>query len=153
MRNWTISQIFRAAGHLSLGAVAAAALTACEPAAEAPTIGADDIGGVVTGAGGPEAGVWVIAETADLPTRFARIVVTDDQGRYLIPDPARGELRRVGARLRPGRFGQASRLARHGSEPDRGAGARRTGSGGVLPGGLLAVAAPHAGRARVSGVR
>src|SRR5204862_2969824 len=46
----------------------------------------DDIGGVVTGAKGPEAGVWVIAETTDLPTRFARIVVTDDQGRYVIPD-------------------------------------------------------------------
>ena len=86
MKNWTLSQIFRAAGHLWLGAVAASALTACEPAAEGPTLDADDIGGVVTGAGGPEAGVWVIAETADLPTRFARIVVTDDQGRYLIPD-------------------------------------------------------------------
>jgi hypothetical protein len=46
----------------------------------------DDVGGVVTGPGGPEAGVWVIAETTDLPTRFARIVVTDDQGRYLLPD-------------------------------------------------------------------
>ncbi|MGB7952263.1 MAG: carboxypeptidase-like regulatory domain-containing protein, partial [Candidatus Binatia bacterium] len=46
----------------------------------------DDIGGVVTGAKGPEAGVWVIAETTDLPTRFARMVVTDDQGRYVLPD-------------------------------------------------------------------
>src|SRR6266851_9848417 len=46
----------------------------------------DDIGGVVRGAGGPEAGVWVIAETTDLPTRFTRSVVTDDQGRYVIPD-------------------------------------------------------------------
>jgi hypothetical protein len=46
----------------------------------------DDIAGVVTGAKGPEAGVWVIAETTDLPTRFVRIVVTDDQGRYLLPD-------------------------------------------------------------------
>src|SRR5438309_4626225 len=46
----------------------------------------DDIGGVVTSANGPEAGVWVIAETTDLPTKFAKIVVTDDQGRYLIPD-------------------------------------------------------------------
>src|SRR5262249_17984903 len=33
-----------------------------------------------------EAGVWVIAETTDLPTKFVKIVVTDDQGRYLIPD-------------------------------------------------------------------
>ncbi|MGZ8444992.1 MAG: carboxypeptidase-like regulatory domain-containing protein, partial [Candidatus Binatia bacterium] len=46
----------------------------------------DDIGGVVTSAKGPEAGVWVIAETTELPTRFARTVVTDDGGRYVLPD-------------------------------------------------------------------
>jgi hypothetical protein len=46
----------------------------------------DDIGGVVTSAKGPEAGVWVIAETTELPTRFAKMVVTDDQGRYVVPD-------------------------------------------------------------------
>jgi hypothetical protein len=46
----------------------------------------DDIGGGVTSKNGPEAGVWVIAETTDLGTRFAKIVVTDDQGRYVIPD-------------------------------------------------------------------
>src|SRR2546422_1300518 len=49
-------------------------------------IAARDLGGVVTGASGPEAGVWVIAETTELPTKFAKIVVTDDQGRYLMPD-------------------------------------------------------------------
>ncbi len=49
-------------------------------------IGATDLGGVVTGAHGREAGVWVIAETTDLPTKYAKIVVTDDQGRYVIPD-------------------------------------------------------------------
>src|SRR5207244_9806474 len=49
-------------------------------------IDADDIGGVVTGANGPEAGVWVIAETTDLGTRMSKMVVTDDQGRYVIPD-------------------------------------------------------------------
>src|SRR5256885_4808422 len=48
-------------------------------------IDADDIGGVVTSPKGPEAGVWVIAETSDLPTKLAKIVVTDDRGRYLIP--------------------------------------------------------------------
>src|SRR5262249_53766690 len=47
------------------------------------SIDKDDIGGVVTSAKGPEAGVWVIAETNDLSTRFARMVVTDDQGRYV----------------------------------------------------------------------
>ena len=46
----------------------------------------DDLGGTVTGPKGPEAGVWVIAETTDLPTKFVKIVVTDDRGRYLIPD-------------------------------------------------------------------
>lgn len=55
-------------------------------AGQSVAIDADDIGGVVTGANGPEAGVWVIAETRELPTRFIRIVVTDDQGRYVIPD-------------------------------------------------------------------
>jgi len=49
-------------------------------------IDADDIGGIVRSADGPEAGVWVIAETDDFDIRFARIVVTDDQGRYLVPD-------------------------------------------------------------------
>jgi hypothetical protein len=49
-------------------------------------IGASDLGGVVTGKAGPEAGVWVIAETTDLPTKYTKIVVTDDRGRYLIPD-------------------------------------------------------------------
>ena len=46
----------------------------------------DDLAGLVTSSQGPEAGVWVIAETTDLPTRFIKIVVTDEQGRYLIPD-------------------------------------------------------------------
>ena len=53
---------------------------------QAVRIDPDGIGGVVSGPLGPEAGVWVIAETADLPTRFVRIVVTDDRGRYVIPD-------------------------------------------------------------------
>ena len=49
-------------------------------------IDSDDIGGTVTGPHGPEAGVWVIAETKDLPTKYAKIVVTDDAGRYVLPD-------------------------------------------------------------------
>jgi hypothetical protein len=61
-------------------------LTAHDLAAQTVRIDDDDIGGVVSGPHGPEAGVWVIAETGDLPTRFVRIVVTDDQGRYLLPD-------------------------------------------------------------------
>ena len=50
------------------------------------SIDEDDIAGIVTGPNGPEAGVWVIAETLDLPTRFVRSVVTDDAGRYVVPD-------------------------------------------------------------------
>src|SRR5437762_2347959 len=49
-------------------------------------IDGDDIGGVVASAKGPEAGVWVIAETTDLPAKFAKMVVTDDQGHYVLPD-------------------------------------------------------------------
>ena len=59
--------------------------TAGKPAAEIKIV-SDDIGGVVTSSKGPEAGVWVIAETKDLPTGYRKIVVTDDQGRYVIPD-------------------------------------------------------------------
>jgi hypothetical protein len=61
-------------------------LRASQGAGTAVAIDADDLGGVVTGPKGPEAGVWVIAETTDLPTRFVRIVVTDDRGRYVVPD-------------------------------------------------------------------
>ena len=46
----------------------------------------NDIGGVVSSSKGPEAGVWVIAETTGLPTKFSKTVVTDDRGRYVIPD-------------------------------------------------------------------
>ncbi len=62
----------------------AAALAACS--AGPVRIDDDDIGGVVSGPNGPEAGVWVIAETHDLPTPFVRIVVTDSRGRYVLPD-------------------------------------------------------------------
>ena len=81
---------------LYLGTVAAAAgvclaaslarLSSQQVTGEAVRIDHDDIGGVVASTKGPEAGVWVIAETTDLPTRFVKIVVTDDQGRYLVPD-------------------------------------------------------------------
>lgn len=54
-------------------------------AAQVP-VSSGSIGGVVRGSAGPEAGVWVIAETRDLPTKFWKIVVTDDQGRFVVPD-------------------------------------------------------------------
>src|SRR5882672_7716779 len=44
------------------------------------------ITGVVRSGQGPEAGVWVIAETKDLSTNFIKIVVTDDRGRFMLPE-------------------------------------------------------------------
>ena len=60
-------------------------LNAQRSTGEAVSIGNDDIGGVVTSAKGPEAGVWVIAQTTDLQTKFVKIVVTDDAGHYVVP--------------------------------------------------------------------
>jgi hypothetical protein len=68
------------------GAAVLAAGLLLSPTLYAQKIGASDIGGVVKGPKGPEGGVWVIAETSDLPTRYAKVVVTDDNGRYLIPE-------------------------------------------------------------------
>jgi hypothetical protein len=64
-----------------LGSAYAASLPTAPPA-----VAAHSIGGTVSGPAGPEAGVWVIAETSDLPSRFMKIVVTDDQGRFVLPD-------------------------------------------------------------------
>ena len=44
------------------------------------------IAGTVTSDNGPEAGVWVIAETGELETTFVKIVVTDDEGRFVLPE-------------------------------------------------------------------
>ena len=63
-----------------------AAMSACQLTGDAIQIDNDDLGGVVTGEKGAEAGVWVIAETTDLPTKFVKIVVTNDQGHYVVPD-------------------------------------------------------------------
>ena len=78
---------------LGLAAVSVVALlvaaplgASAEPVDPAIKLGAHDLGGVVKGPKGPEAGVWVIAETTDLPTKFAKMVVTDDKGRYVLPE-------------------------------------------------------------------
>src|SRR3982750_2765405 len=84
MRNF-----FLGGAGLCLMAVAAPAVFGASAAlaAEAVAIDKDDIGGVVRNPSGqPEAGVWVIAESHDLAVRYIKIVVTDDQGRYVIPD-------------------------------------------------------------------
>ena len=71
---------------LTLGAVMVPVPSQLQAQAPSVAIDNDNIGGVVIGPKGPEAGVWVIAETTDLPTKYAKIVVTDDQGRYVLPD-------------------------------------------------------------------
>ena len=78
--------IVAAVGIAALLAAAPARLNAQQKPDPAIRIGDNDLGGVVTSTNGPEPGVWVIAETTDLPTKFAKIVVTDDQGRYVMPD-------------------------------------------------------------------
>jgi hypothetical protein len=81
-----LSRAIIGCGVAILLALSLASLSASQAANGTIPIDADDLGGVVTSSAGPEAGVWVIAETADLPTKFVRIVVTDDRGRYVVPD-------------------------------------------------------------------
>ena len=74
----------------TFGTFFGAALLLCGMAGPPPVRGdeplaADSIGGTVSSAHGAEAGVWVIAETQDFPTRFAKIVVTNEAGRFLLP--------------------------------------------------------------------
>ena len=75
--------IFPVFAAVSLSMLCCGPLSAQQKAAF--TVNADAIGGQVKGANGPEAGVWVIAETSDLPTKFAKVVVTNDQGQFVIP--------------------------------------------------------------------
>jgi hypothetical protein len=73
--------------HSSAAAICLAGWAFSIPAqAQSVKINNHDIGGVVSGPHGPEAGVWVIAETRDLATRYTKMVVTDDKGRYVVPD-------------------------------------------------------------------
>src|ERR1700727_2649789 len=83
-----LARLTMRAGLMALAGAIPTPVQAQQAASTQPTVkvGAADIGGTVAGAAGPEAGVWVIAETTDLPTKFARIVVTDDCGRYPVPD-------------------------------------------------------------------
>jgi hypothetical protein len=83
-RGWQLATA--GVGVAAILAVAPIRLSAQQATAEAVQIGGNDLGGTVASANGPEAGVWVIAETTELPTKFAKIVVTDDRGRYVIPD-------------------------------------------------------------------
>ncbi len=84
----TLGLCFLAVSHTSYVVSGFSRTAPSRTALQTSTIPIDDndIAGVVSDARGPAAGVWVVAETTDLPTKFARIVVTDDRGRYLIPD-------------------------------------------------------------------
>src|SRR6266850_2635314 len=89
----TRTSIYVSAASVVLATIVAASTSGgrVQVAAQAAVpIDADDIGGVVTGSRGPEAGVWVIAESKDLATTLRKIVATDDQGRYLVPDLPKG---------------------------------------------------------------
>ena len=62
------------------------AMLATQPSAQQLSRNNGYIGGTVASSQGPEAGVWVIAETQDLPTKYIKSVVTNDKGQYVIPD-------------------------------------------------------------------
>src|SRR3982074_814396 len=80
------SKLFLSAAAIGFAVLLAAAPPTQVVAQNTVAIDADDIGGVVTGPNGPEAGVWVIAQTTELPTKYAKMVVTHHQGRYVLPD-------------------------------------------------------------------
>ena len=61
-------------------------LSACQGSLNEAPVRLGTISGEVSGAEGPEAGVWVIAETDDLKTAYIKIVVTDDAGRFVLPE-------------------------------------------------------------------
>ena len=78
----------RQLGSLTAALACAALVAAATPGTVAVEAADNDgvIRGIVTSANGPEAGVWVIAETDDLETVFRKIVVTDDDGQYVLPE-------------------------------------------------------------------
>ena len=144
---------------LALSVVAGATALFVETRAQAQTatvpgtIDSDDLGGAVTSSKGPEAGVWVIAET-DGPADEVR---EDRRHRRSgpLPDarPAQGQLQRVGAWIRAGRFPEGTDDRRQDVEPHRDDRAERIRRGAVLSGRLLVLAAASAGRERIPGHR
>jgi hypothetical protein len=146
--------------HLQLAAVGVALVLAAIAggvgSAQTPrpvSIDGDDIGGVVTGPKGPEAGVWVVAETTDLPTRLIKSVVTDDQGRYVVPDLPKATynvwVRGYGLTDSPKTKGNARPAARVDGRACAESPRRRR----VLPGAVLVITVAAATRERFSGHR
>ena len=116
------------------------------PATAAVSIGATDIGGVVTGPNGPEAGVWVIAETTELPHQIRQDRRHRRPGRYVIPDLPKANykvwVRGYGLVDAPKVDGTPGKAA----EPDRRDGAEPGGRGRVLPGMYWYSMLQHPGR-------
>ena len=121
-----------AAAALALVAIAPTQLRAQQSAAVA--IDSDDIGGVVTGPSGPEAGVWVIAETNDLADQVRQDRGHRRPGPLRGPRPSEGQLHRVGARLWAGGFAQGGGHAGQAREFDRDAGAEPAAAAEYYPG-------------------
>ena len=77
---------------LRAGAALALVTWICTVPAQAPAPGVKRaypegfISGHVVNGTQPEGGVWVIAETQETNTPFIKIVVTDDQGRFTLPE-------------------------------------------------------------------
>ena len=89
MSNWTQSSCctLMRFGVVSVALSAVVAVFMAIPSAEEAQAGPEGyISGVVESSAGPEAGVWVIAETEELETKFAKIVVTDDSGHFVLPE-------------------------------------------------------------------
>ena len=101
-----------------------AGVGARQGAAAAVPIDADDIGGVVTSAKGPEAGVWVIAETRDLPTKLSRERRDRRQGPVRDPGSAEGELPGVRARVWTRGLAESHSYAGQAPESESGRGAQ-----------------------------
>ena len=104
----------------------------------------------MTGPNGPEAGVWVIAETMDLPTRMVKIVVTDDQGRYVMPDLPKANYTLWVRGYGLIDFAQGQDRAGQYRQSHRGAGPQRSGGGGILSASLLVFDGQNSGQERVS---
>ena len=99
------------------------------------------ITGVVASPQGPEAGVWVIAETSDLPTKFRKIVVTNDEGKFVLPELPTANYKVWGAGVRTGRLCAGDGRGWSGSRAGGGRGAIGRGGREGLSCQLLAVAA------------
>ena len=113
-------------------------------------VGDNDLGGTITSANGPEAGVWVIAETTDLPTKLAKIVGHRRSRALPHSRSSKSQLQRVGSWIRPGRLGQGPERAGQDARPQSCGRADFRCGGGVLSGRLLVFDAEGSGQKPIS---